>query len=471
MKKTLLLLALFLCIVLGAFAAYVSNPPAADIGTLPDFDEPATSSAFVPSAQVPSSWLSIPIELSVEDMQDLANRKLMRQYNGSTEVLDGTVKGKLNYRVDRVGDVKISGSSDGLNIAFPVKFNVKFNGNVLAAVVRVPFSAQTDGELKINISVKPSIRRDWSIKTDAKVDFEWVKSPYLNIAGIKIGIQNEASNFFKEAVRDNLPKLEGELNKVIDLREIMQREWDNLSIPFKIAENFWLAADPRSISALPLEISPDKVVLRSSIEAGLSASMNEIPQSRKKKLPHLGSSLSASEDITIAAKALLAFNALLKEADTSEIDLGAAKIDIRSIKIKGDGERILGAVELGMGSLSGRIYVTGSPVYDDKTRTLSVSDFDLEPSTRNELIQSAAWLIRPILLDSIREKLSWNVGNDIDRLLKSARDAVLKRELTPELELNGEINEAKFDNLRVVEQGIEITLFLTGKAGLIYKPR
>ncbi|GHS93530.1 hypothetical protein AGMMS50276_04260 [Synergistales bacterium] len=266
MKKAILLLLVVLvfgCMARAFFPdvmASIKFFESGDTVVIPVFPKPELSRAYIPPSEVSSSIVTVPIKLSTDDLQSLANRTLPKHYNGDVEYLDGSVRGKLNYRLRREGDAKVTTENGRIKISFQVKFNVRFAGNVLAAIVRVPFSSQTDGALDFFVTVKPSVGRDWSVKTDAEIDYAWVKTPKLRVAGVQIGLRKETDRFLREAIRENLYKVDDVINKEVKLRDIMQREWDNLAVPVKAAESMFLHFDPRGIAASPLEITPNEVM-------------------------------------------------------------------------------------------------------------------------------------------------------------------------------------------------------------------
>ena len=481
MKKALLI---FLFLILGSLAAlYFSYD--VNFGkiygnssiVIPDFPQPQLIRSYIPPSQVPPSKINVPIKLSMDDLQSLANRKIVRQYNGDNEYLDGTIKGKLHYRVTREEDAKVKAEDGKIKVSLPIKFNVRFVGSALAAIVRVPFSAKTDGELNVYITLSPSIRRDWSIKTEAKIDFDWIKPPRLRIAGISVGLRGESDRFLRESIRDNLYKIDDAINQEIKLRDRMQREWDNLTVPIMVADSVSLHIDPRSAAASPPLITPEEVMLRAYIEAGISLSMGigGVAQTRKKNLPPLEEYVSGDASINLNLKALLNYDSLEQEAMKAlsgvNIDMGVTSVTVNSLRLMGSGERLVAAFEINAAGSTGIIYAAGEPYFDEETRILSVRRFEFDEVTRSGLIATTAWLMRPVLLNTLGEKLSWELGSKIDELTEDTRGIIASRELGDAFELKGTIKSANFEGLRVTGNGIEIGLNLEGAAELTYIPR
>ncbi|GHV35206.1 hypothetical protein FACS1894187_07420 [Synergistales bacterium] len=482
MKKAILLL---LVLVSGCLAALFYPDVMASIKffgsgdtiVIPAFPKPELSRAYIPPSEVPSSIVTVPVKLSTDDLQSLANRTLPKHYNGDVEYLDGTVRGKLNYRLRRESDAKVTTENGRIKISFQVKFNVRFAGNALVTIVRVPFSAQTDGELDFFVTVKPSVGRDWAVKTDAEVDYNWIKTPRLNVAGIQIGLRKETDRFLREAIRDNLYKVDDVINKEVKLRDIMQREWDNLVVPVKAAESVFLHFDPRGIAASPLEITPNEVTLRACVETGISLSMGlgNVTPTRKKRLPSLERYASGDESIKLNVKALLNYDALEREAmkglsAEDKIDLGITSVNVRSLRLMGSGEKLLAGFEISAGASSGTIYAAGELDFDEETRVLSVKNFGLDYEVSSALAKTAAWLLRPALLKFLSEKLEWKLGSQIDKLTDEARGIIAARDLGTEFEFRGTLESARFSELRVTAQGVEIGLNLEGSAALTYMP-
>ncbi len=482
MKKTILLFPVLLAGCLTALFFSDLTAVATFFGggapvVIPEFPEPRLSRSFIPPSEVPSSTIAVPIRLSVDDLRALADRKLPKQYNGDVEYLDGAVRGKLHYRLRREKDVEITAVDGKIKIAFPVHFQVRFVGNALAAIVRVPFSASTEGALDVFITAAPSIGRDWSIKTGAEVDYKWIRSPKLNVAGIRIGLQGETDKFLREAIRDDLYKMDDAINKEVKLQDIMQREWDNLTVPLKVDNAIFLHFDPRGIAASPLDITPDEVTLRARVETGISLSMRlgDSAPARRKKLPPLGPYVPGDESIRLNVRALLNYDSLEREAmkvlsGKNRVDPGIIPVTVNSLRLMGSGEKLTAAFGISAGGSSGTIYATGEPYFDEERRVLSVRNLELTEETRSRAAKTAAWLLRPALTGFLSEKLEWKLASQIDDLTNEARELIALRSLNDEFEFRGTLESAKFNELRVAAQGIEIGLNLEGAATLTYKP-
>jgi hypothetical protein len=481
MKKAILILLALISLISGCFAALNYPITGRSFGgddsiTIPDFPQPRLIRSYIQPSEVPSSRITVPIRLTMDDLRSLANRNLLRSYNGDTEYLDGTIRGKLNYRIRREEDASVAEENGKIKISLPLKFHVRFTGNVLAAIVRVPFSAQTEGALRVIITIKPSIERDWIIKTEPEIDFEWEKTPYLNVAGVRVGLQRESDRFLREAVRDNSYKIDDVINKEVKLRDVMQREWDNLVVPVKAADSMFLHFDPRSIAASPLDITPNDVTLRASVETGISLSMGlgDVAPERKKRLPPLELYVPGDETINLNVKALFNYDSLEQEAakalSGARIDMGVASVGVSSPRLMGSGENLMAAFEINAGASRGTIYATGKPHFDEDARVLSIQNFELEEGTRDGLVKTAAWLLRPALVKFLSEKMEWELGREIDKLTDEAREVFASRALSDEFELKGTLKSAKFSDLRVTDQGIEIGLNLEGAAALTYIP-
>jgi len=415
----------------------------------------------------------------MNDLESLANRNLIRQYEGAAEHRDRTVNGRLSYTIWREEDARVTGENGRIVISLPVRFHVRFVGNARAAVARIPFSAQTDGALNIIITIQPSIRADWSINTEAEVDFAWIRPPYVNVVGFRVSLRGETDKFLRDAIRDNLHKIDEVINQEIRLKDIMQRQWDNLAVPVRAADGVFFHFDPRGIAAAPLDITPNEVTLRASVETGISLSVglsDAAPAHKKgrKELPPLGQYVPGDESISLNVRTLLNYDSLEQEAmrafSGNNIDLGIASVAVRSLRLMGSGEKLVIAFEISAGNSRGTIFALGEPYFDENTRVLSIKNFDWDAATRDGLMRTAAWLLRPVLVRFLSGRLEWELGSQIDKLTDEARYLVASLDLSDEFELRGTLESAKFNELRVTEQGIEIALNLEGAAALTYTP-
>ena len=154
----------------------------------------------------------------------------------------------------------------------------------------------------------------------------------------------------------------------------------------------------------------------------------------------------------------------------NEIDLGITSVTVNSLRLMGDGEKLAAAFEISAGGSSGRIYAVGEPYFDEERRVLSIRNFQFAEEMRSGLAKTAAWLLRPALSGFLSAKLEWNLASQIDGLTNEARELIALRNLSDEFEFRGTLESAKFHELRVTAEGIEIGLNLEGAATLTYKP-
>jgi hypothetical protein len=136
----------------------------------------------------------------------------------------------------------------------------------------------------------------------------------------------------------------------------------------------------------------------------------------------------------------------------------------------GSGEKLAAEFEINAGTSSGTIYAFGELDFNEETRILSVKNFELDAEVRSGLAKSAAWLLRPALVNFLSKNLKWELGSQIDKLTEEARSTIALRDLSDEFEFRGTLESAKFNELRVTAQGIEIGLNLEGSAILTYMP-
>jgi len=413
----------------------------------------------------------------MHDLQAFANTNLARQLNGNVQYLDGAVSGRLEYRLRREEDAKVAEEDGKIKISFPVRFHVRFASTVQAVLVRVPISAQTEGDLDVSIILNPRVERDWSIRTDAEVDFTWTNPPRFNVfMGIQVGVLTESEKFLRDAIRDNLYKIDNVINGEIRLRDTMQREWDNLVLPVRAADSVFLHFDPQDIAAPPIDITPEEVTLRTRVETPISLSigLGDIVPARRRSLPPLSQYISDGEAINLNVNTLLNYDFLEQKAMRAfsgrEVDMEAATVTVRSLSLMGSGENLVAAFEISAAGSSGTIYALGEPHFDEDARVLSMKNLELDVETRDGLTKTAAWLLRPALIRFLSEKLEWELGAKIDELMEEARDMFASRNLRDEFELKGTLDIARFSGLRVTSQGIEIALNLEGAAELIHTP-
>jgi hypothetical protein len=164
-------------------------------------------------------------------------------------------------------------------------------------------------------------------------------------------------------------------------------------------------------------------------------------------------------------------SAMLRRALVQKrIDRGARHVIVEDVEVMGIGAgRIALGVRFG-GSLSGRMWLTGSPVYDPGADQLLVPDLEFDLQTSSALVRSLAWLKDDAIITWLRERARFPVSGQLSRLRELAERG-MNREFTTGVRLVARLDDAKPVSVMAYRSALRVRATATGVARLeIDKP-
>jgi hypothetical protein len=307
----------------------------------------------------------------------------------------------------------------------------------------------------------------------------------VEVAGLEVTLKGEAESFLNQKVRELAPRFDAAANEGLHVRNAAEGAWLSLREPVRIGESpdLWLSAAPVAIAASPLEISRDRVLLRTSLRARLLLTAGTRPEpSPLRALPPLRVLPPGDPTLRVHLPVLLTHRAVAERLKTEAVgrslDLGGAVLEVRDARVYGSGGRLILGLDIrtsaGTGafapSAAGTIYLGGRPKLDPKRQVLSVEDVSFDLPTKGILAEAASWLLTPVLAGAIQSALVFPLDGairdakaQIERFLRGTR-------IGGGFFLSGTLKELRLDSLRVRKEGTEALAAVTGVLSLDWRP-
>jgi hypothetical protein len=88
-------------------------------------------------------------------------------------------------------------------------------------------------------------------------------------------------------------------------------------------------------------------------------------------------------------------------------------VKVKDVAIWHKNGKIVIALDL-LGTVNGKIYLTGFPQYDDKTKEIYFDELDYVLDTKNKLMRTADWLAQGLILRKIKENCRYSIKTNLD---------------------------------------------------------
>lgn len=431
-----------------------------------EFDKPPTSVINLPvsvdfSGKIPEIDQNLNEALAIDGSSDDCNLR-------------------YGYSVRKVAPLEVSFQSTAGNpIAFATKLGVGAGATYCAVCVnlfgrrcvvpKVTASCGQGGESLRRVQVKLSsvldVNPDYTMNGNTRLEDLYFIDP-CRVTFLNINI----SGIIESQARSRVPL--GAINQrigSISIRNSAQEFWNRLSSNIQLDDGLFLKIHPEQLSRSAITGAGQIA----NVTIGLQAKpeiTNDVTQPDAIPLPNL-QPLSGASGFNIFSDIKLQYSYLstkLTEAFKDDvIEVLGKKITITRIETFATNNRELIIKVCFKGDICGHVYVMGKPEYDPVSREIKFTNLAYDILTSNLLLNAAAWLLEPIVLQKLQEKAKVQVGTFIDENTAKL-DEYLNKEYSNGVITHGKINSISIvpNNFQALPQFFFVRMHATGNLSI-----
>jgi hypothetical protein len=422
--------------------------------------EKPAAEAFRTALNKETSVLSVPIEISTDDLAKMLNLAIRKElYKGSTQT-----KG-LSTDVVRNGAITISAADNFLNITLPVAVTFSYSMFETKAL-----------SLNLKFRVTAGVTPDWRLHTDIRyAGMSGLISEEIGVGPLSFkprsiieGITQPVQKLFSDMVAQKV-------NEQLQLKAQIAKVWNRAQTPILLDKNYktWLKLTPMEVMLYPLNARNNRVKLSVGISTFAEIIVGpEPPAPPARPLPNLKLINTFDKTFRIALNADIFYKDLNAIAAplllNKPFDSDGKSVVIKSFDLYGNGDKIVVKLEM-QGSLDGVIYLTARPSFNPKTNVFSMEDVDFDMQSRSLLMKSADWFLHGTIRSMIQEKLNMNLTEQLEKSRQIAARALAKMQLVDHVFLKSEIKELKFKDVMVQQDRISIQVYTEGESAILFQ--
>ena len=357
--------------------------------------------------------------------------------------VENTVPRSVNEKADidikgpvRREEVHITGNRSGL-VTLLDQNGITVTGSINGISARVTgcvdlvldctgFSQTARGNVEFSLSAQPVFRSDWKI--DPNINFKFrvpeMKTVIAKMATVSLRdkateLLNKAAGEIRAKYRNNFP-----LND--EFKQGAEKLWETSHQVVKIYEEpkTWAVVKPTAISVVQPKFTTENMHLGLGVDIENSIIIQETaPILETRPLPNTLHIIQepALENVNLLLPIALDFTAFNSEISSrlqqrnltinEDIAGKTVSIEIRDAKVSpsGNGLIIEAMVLIKQGfwgeTFGGSVYFVGKPVLNKTSKQLTFSEFDYHLDSKSALAKIAAFLLKPIVLERIHQKL------------------------------------------------------------------
>ena len=415
-----------------------------------------------------TSYLNLPVEIAVSDLQNQTNKYLNGLIYDDEKIEDDN----LMIRIWKQAPIVINENNGKLDMVLPLKIWVK----VRYGIEKFGLSAYDSRELNLNGSIRLSSKvtfANWKLSTTTQIGgIDWAQSPSVSILGKSVPITyliNPAIALFK-------PKLSKMVDDAIaqslDIKPYVLNSLEQVSKPVQVNNDYhvWFALQPLELYTNQAIVANKKISIVMGMKSYLETSVNSKPTLSfdKNKIALLAAE-KLPDDFGISVAGIVTYQAaatLMKQNFVGKpFQSGSRSITVNDVALWGkDGKMI---VELAMtGSVNGNFYLSGIPAYDSIRKEIYLDQVDFVLDSKSQLLRIGDWVAHGIIAKKIKESCRYSIKDQLTQGEATLKTYLSNYEPVKGVRVNGNIVGLTPQKISLTPNAIVTMITANGKVSI-----
>ena len=416
-----------------------------------------------------TSYLNLPVEVSVTDLQIQTNKYL----NGLIYDDENIEDDNLMMKIWKQAPIQIDEKGGKLTMVLPLKVWIR----VRYGISKFGVSLYDTKELNLNGSIRLSSLvtfSNWKLATNTQIaGIDWAQSPSVSIAGKDIPITmliNPAIALFKGRVGK---MVDDAIEKSVDLKPYVFNALEQVSKPVQVNNDYhvWFAMQPLELYTNMAVVANKKISIVMGMKAYLETTVNSKPTlsfDKNKLILHAAEKLPDDFGVSVAGICTYESAAALMKQNFAgkSFESGSRSVTITDVALWGkDGKMI---VELGMtGSVNGRFYLSGIPAYDTTKQEVYLSQIDFVLDSKNKLLRLGDWVAHGMIAKKIKENCRYSIKDQLTQGGATLKNYLTNYEPTKGVKVNGRVYGLVPQKITLTPNAIVTMITADGKVSII----
>jgi len=410
-----------------------------------------------------TSFVSMPMEVSLNEIEIQLNKSLSGLIYEDTNLLDD----ETEMKIWKTGTIKLTEKNGKIESVLPLKIwsKIKYGTNFMG--LNDTREINLNGTIILESVAKLS---NWKMNTTSKiVDFEWSESPTILVAGKKIPITyiiNPTLSIFKSKVAK---KIDEAIEKSCDFKPYVLDVLEKMSTPFQTSQEYetWFKLNPMEVYVTDAVLQKSKIFMDLGLKCTMQTMVGQTPKNTFTRENISFKPVSKVPDKTVATVAAIstyssASRIITKNFQGQEFSSGKRKIVVQKVDLWSKEGKMIVALDM-TGSIEGTIYLSGIPNYNSVTKEIYFDQMDYVLNSKGILTKTANWLLQGIILKKIQENCRYSIKENLEEGKKSLLPYLNNYSPMKGVFVNGTLNEFEFEKVELTNEAIIAFITTTGK--------
>jgi hypothetical protein len=415
------------------------------------------------------SNINIPLEVNKVQLKKLINKRLTGQLYADTS-FDDNDRDDLMLFASRMDSIDVGFENGFLTYRVPLKIYIKKRTAVEVFGLNLGEIRDASAEVVLKFKTKMSINRDWSLATMTLPDgYEWISTPTVSFAGFTLPMPLVSDILLQGSLGDIAKGIDKSLKSAVDMRKVVGDAWTAMQKPILVSpgDSLWLKLSPVELSSVPPQTREGSMFTSLGLKTLVELYYGREPASTiNPDLPPLKitSALPGQFIINLSLDIPLPYiNSLARTAMRGyTLAYKGYKVIVKNITIYGQGNNLI--VELPVeGTVRGTIYLAGMPVFNKDSLTIEMDNLDFSVATKNVAVKTASWLFHSGLVQKLRSKLVFPVGEQLRSARESVAAALRENRSIENFRINGEVERLEPEKIQITPGSVKAFFVFEGK--------
>lgn len=396
------------------------------------------------------SLINLPIEMKVQELELFLNKQLTGLLYEDNS-LDDNGGDNLMVKAWKKDPIKLNFDKGQFIYNVPLKLWIKAGWKIDKFGISLSDYREVNAEISLDFHTSVGVNKDWTVSTKTVSDgYRWISKPVLKLGPIDLPITFIADMIIKYNMETISSAIDEGMKSSLDLKSNAQQAWIDIQKPMLLDEEYklWLKVTPKSISASPLNGGKGVIRHTSSIQATTECFTGKEPAyTLNRNLPDITPASKISDNFLINLTSYISYEYIdsLSKAllINTSYNFGKKTLTITGVKIYSGEDRLIVETDV-TGSLKGKLYFAGKPLYRAADSSIVMSQMDFHLKTKNLLLRSASWLANGGIERILEKKMVYPIGSEIRSTYDLLQETLKHYELAEGFYLSG-----KLDNMLV----------------------
>lgn len=414
------------------------------------------------------SFISLPVALKIKDIENQTNKFLTGIIYEDNNIADDD----YTVTIWKQAPITIENENGKIKTVLPLKVNVKYR----IGTNKLGVNLYNTQEFNFNgmITLMSSINlNNWKLKT--KTEFKsivWKESPSIKAFGKDVPITyliNPAIQVFKSKIEKTIDEA---IQESMDFKPNVLEALDKIATPSEMSPVYetWLRIVPTELYTTEAQIKGQSIVMQMGLKCTIETLIGKQPAKIFDKSKIILKPVAKMPDnftanIVAVSTYKDASKIITKNFEGQEFASGSRKVKVMNVSLWHKNDRIVIALDL-TGSLTGTIYLTGLPKYNDKTKEIYFDNLDYAVDTKSSLIRTANWLASGLILKKMEESCRYSLQPNLEEGKKTMLNYLSNFSPMPGVFVNGKMGDIAFTDVQLTNKAILAFLTVNGKVAI-----